>query len=253
MARQPRRFRPLRVGLFVALVLVILLTAGMLGLWRLTYMAPAWWSPPDPDDRQTEALAERVEYRLAEEAHKIRTEPSPWWIEIKQDQINAWLASRLPDWVAHEHGLQWPAEVGRPQVNLNEGGVSVGVDIETDVGTRYVVAHLAPRFVDGELSLTLDSVSVGRMRIPGSSVGSVMDRVRASGTGRFLDDPSVEALIAALEGGQAIDPTLTLNDGRRVRLLDVRCTRGALLLQCRTAATAEATPGPRNRGLDQDP
>ena len=231
-----RRLRLLRGWPAAALIVAVLVSAGAAGLWRLTWMAPGWWAPLDPDDQQTARLAERVEYRLAEEAHKVRAEPKPWWIEIKQDQINAWLAARLPEWVAHAHGIQWPAEVGLPQVNVDTGVVRFGLDIETDAGTRYVVAHLEPSIVDGKLALTLDGMSVGRLWIPGASVEAVMDRLADTEAGRFLDDPGVQALIGLLEGGRRIDPTLTLHDGRRVRVLDVRCNRGALLLRAQTIA-----------------
>jgi hypothetical protein len=233
MTRRRHRFRR---WLAAALIVVVVVTAGAVGLWRLTWMAPSWWAPLDPDDQQTARLAERVEYRLAEEAHKIRPEPQPWWIEIEQDQINAWLAARLPEWVAHAHGIQWPAEVGLPQVNVDEGGVRLGLDIETNAGTRYVVAHLKPSIADGELALTLDGMSFGRLWLPGSSVGTLEDRLAGTEAGRFLDDPSVATLIGLLEGNQHIDPTLTLNDGRRVRVLKVRCDRGALLLNAETVA-----------------
>jgi hypothetical protein len=233
MTRRRHRFRR---WLAAALIVAVLVSAGAIGLWQLTWMAPAWWAPLDPSDEQTAQLAERVEYRLAEEAHKIRPEPKTWWIEIKQDQINAWLAARLPEWVAHAHGIQWPAEVGLPQVNVDMGAVRLGLDIETDAGTRYVVAHLKPSIVAGELALTLDGMSVGRLWIPGSSVGAVVDRLADTDAGRFLDDPGVKALIGLLEGGRRIDPTLTLDDGRRVRVLDVRCNRDALLLNAETLA-----------------
>ena len=227
-----------RIGkwLAAALIVAVLVATGAVGLWQLTWMAPGWWAPLDPGDEQTAQLAERVEYRLAEEAHKVRPEPEPWWIEIKQDQINAWLAARLPEWVAHTHGIQWPADVGLPQVNVDTGGVRLGLDIETDAGTRYVVAHLKLSIVDGELALTLDGMSVGRLWIPGSSAGAVVDRLADAGAGGFLDDPGVNALIGLLEGGRRIDPTLTLDDGRRVRVLDVRCNRDALLLNAETLA-----------------
>jgi hypothetical protein len=231
-----RRWRRIGRWLAATLIVAVLVSAAAVGLWRLTWMAPGWWAPLDPGDEQTAQLAERVEYRLAEEAHKVRAEPKPWWLEITQDQINAWLAARLPEWVAHAHGIQWPAEVGLPQINVDKGAVRLGLDLETDAGTRYVVAHLEPSIVDGELALALDGISVGRLWIPGSSVTTIVDHLADTSAGRVLDDPGFEALIALLEGDRRIDPTLTLHDGRRVRVLDLRCNRGALLLNAETVA-----------------
>jgi hypothetical protein len=228
------RRRRLRIWLAAALIVAVTVSAGAVGLWRLTWMAPAWWAPLDPGDQQTARLAERVEYRLAEEAHKVRADPKPWWIEISQDQINAWLATRLPEWVAHTQGIQWPARIGSPQVSLDGGTVRIGADIETDGGRRYVVVHLAPSIVDDELALTLDGMSVGRLWIPGSSVGTVLDRLGGPEAGQLLDDPALEPLVALLEGGRRVDPTLTLTDGRRVRVLDLRFRSEALLVRAET-------------------
>jgi hypothetical protein len=234
MTPTPRRRRTMRTVLLALLAVVVLVAAGAFALWRLTWMAPAWWSPVDPANEQTAELAQRVEYRLVEEAHKARSEPEPWWIEVKQDQLNAWLAARLPEWVAHEYGVQWPAAVGRPQVNVDQGGISVGVDIETDFGPRCVVAHLAPAVVGDRLSLGLQGLSIGRVRLPGAPLGVVLEQMRAAGVGDFLDDPGVGQVLALLQDGRGIAPTVTLGDGRRVRVLAVRCDRGAVLLQAQT-------------------
>jgi hypothetical protein len=230
----PRARRLAKAIAIAAPVVVVLLAAGAFAVWRLSWMAPAWWAPVDPGDAQTAQLAERVEYRLVEEAHKDRPEPDTWWIEVRQDQLNAWLAARLPQWIAHEHGVGWPADLGRPQVNLDEGGLSVGVNLETSMGTRYVVAHLAPTIADDRLVLGLKGLSVGRAWIPGAPLGAVIEQMRAAGVGDFLDDPGVAALVRLLDDRQSLDPTVTLGDGRRVRMLDLRCERGAVLLQART-------------------
>ena len=60
----------------IAAVVVVLVIAGVLGLWRLTWQAPTWWAEPDSDHEQTIVLADRVEYRLAEEALRWRAAQS---------------------------------------------------------------------------------------------------------------------------------------------------------------------------------
>jgi hypothetical protein len=77
-------------------------------------------------------------------------------------------------------------------------------------------------------------MSVGRLWIPGTAVGAIVERLRHTGVGQVLDDPGLEPLIQVLDGGRRIDPTLTLNDGRRVHVLDVRCRSEALLLRAET-------------------
>jgi hypothetical protein len=234
--RRAHRESPIRKGVLLLLVVAALVGGGGLGVWRLTWMAPVWWSPPDPGNERTEALAERVEYRVAELAHRVRPDPQePWWVEIKQDQVNAWLSARLPQWLAHTHGRQWPPQAGPPQVNVESGAIRVGVDVETEAGRRYVVARVVPQIIEGELSLSLDGLAVGRVAIPGASADAIVERLKTSAPPGILDDPTLRAAIEVLSGRQRIDPVLKLHDGRRVRLLDVECRSQKLLLHCQTA------------------
>ena len=51
---------------------------------------------------------------------------------------------------------------------------------------------------------------------------------------RFLQDPSVQRIIDLLIDEQRIDPVVTLSDGRRVRLVEIRAAEGNVILRCRT-------------------
>ena len=53
---------------------------------------------------------------------------------------------------------------------------------------------------------------------------------------RFLEDASVQRIIDLLIDEQRIDPVVSLSDGRRVRLLDIRVDAGEVILRCRTEA-----------------
>ena len=233
MPRLSHREQPPRKRCLAALIVVVVVGAGGLVLWRMFTTAPAWWAPPAPRDERTTRLAERVEYRLAEEAHRIRSDESPWWLEIRQDQVNAWLAARLPEWIAHAHGVEWPAQLGLPQVNIEPDRISIG--IEVDRGPRWVVAHLTPRITEAGLVLGVRGVSVGRVRIPGGSMEAILDRLGDSAPRDGADDPDLRAIVELLTGERVLEPGLELSDGRRVRVLDLRLGDGLLLLQCRTA------------------
>ncbi len=218
----------------IAAVVVVLVIAGVLGLWRLTWQAPTWWAEPDSDHEQTIVLADRVEYRLAEEAHKIRPDDGRWWLRIKDEQVNAWLAIRLRAWLTHTHGLAWPAGLGTPQVHFTDGAINVGLDFEDDGRRRYLVAALAPSLVDGRLAVVLDGVALGRLRIPGGSVRTLLDRYQSVAPAGFLDDPSVRRVVDLLVDAKRIDPTITLADDRRVRIVDLIVGDGELILLCET-------------------
>ena len=222
-------------------MLVVLVTTAGLGLWRLAWQAPPWWADPDPEHEQTIVLADRVEYRLAEEAHKIRPDDGQWWLRIKDEQVNAWLATRLRAWLAHTHGLDWPAGLGTPQVHFTDGAINVAMDFEDDGRRRYIVAVLAPGIVDGRLAVVLDGVALGRLRIPGGSLRTLMKTYRDVVPAGFLDDPSVRRVVDLLVDAKRIDPTITLADDRRVRVVELVVRQDELILRCETKPARKAT------------
>ncbi len=235
-----RPWRRLAIGA-TSLVLIAAVTTAGLGLWRLTWLAPRWWADPDPKREQTIVLADRVEYRLAEETHKIRPDDGRWRLRITDEQVNAWLATRLQAWFAHTHGLAWPAGLGTPQIHFTDGAVNVGLDFEDDGRRRYLVADLVPRVVDGRLAVVLDGVALGRLRIPGGSMRTLMETYRDVAPDGFLDDPSVRRVVDLLIDAERVDPTITLADGRRVRVVELVAREGELIVLCATKIAGNAT------------
>ena len=218
----------------VAVVLVVLVTAGGVTAWRLTWLKPAWWPADVAIQEQTEALADRVEYRLAEEAHKVRPDTAPWRLRIREDQVNAWLSSRLPEWLAHSENVQWPSQLGTPRVRFVEGGVSIGLEFDDHGRRRYVVADLDPQILDGRLSLTLNGVSLGRLWVPGASIQSLIERYRDVVPEGFIDDPAVRRVLDMLVNEQRFEPSFDLTDGRQVSLVDVVASDGEMIIECET-------------------
>ena len=224
--------------ILVTLLLVTLVVA--VTLWRMTWMAPGWWAPPDPTDERAAALADGFEYGLIEQAHKLRPSGEPWRIEVTEHQVNAWLSGRLEAWIAHAHELHWPPQLGAGQVRFETGGISLGLELREASRSRFIVARIIPTIVNGELALSVDRVSLGRLWIPGGPVQSLLDRLDAAAPAGFLDDPKVQATIHLVSGELRIDPSLTLTDGRRVRLLDVECNKGTVTLRCETIARRQS-------------
>ena len=231
---QRRRFRPLVILATVAVVLVVLVTAGGVTAWRLTWLEPAWWPADVAANEQTEALADRVEYRLAEEAHKVRPDDAPWRLRVREDQVNAWLTTRLPEWLAHSESVDWPSSLGTPRVRFADGRVSIGLEFDDHGRPRYLVADLAPQILDGRLSLTLNGVSLGRLWVPGASVQSLIERYRDVVPEGFIDDPAVRRILDMLGNEQRFEPSFDLTDGRKVRLVDVVSGDGELIIECET-------------------
>ncbi len=218
----------------VATVVVVVVIAGGVTAWRLTWLEPAWWPEDVAVNEQTDALADRVEYRLAEEAHKVRPDTAPWRLRVREDHVNAWLTSRLPQWLAHSENVEWPSSLGTPRVRFVQGGVSIGLAFDDHGRRRYVVADLEPQILDGRLSLTLNGVSLGRLWVPGGSVQSLIERYRDVVPEGFIDDPAVRRVIDMLANEQRFEPSFDLTDGRQVRLVDLVAGDGEMIIECET-------------------
>ncbi len=206
----------------------LLILAGALVLWRLTWMAPAWWAPPDPRNEQTVALAERLEQRVLEVAHEVRPADEPWAVRIREHQVNAWLSARLPEWASRQD-VAWPARLGMPQARFDDTGVRVAMEVREQRRSRFIVARLVPQLVDEQLVVRLDGVTLGRLPLPGEPLQALGEVLGDAGA---LSDagPILEALMA----GTPIDPVWQLSDGRRVRLVGLHYAAGRLELTCRT-------------------
>lgn len=210
----------------IALTLLILLGFGAAALWHLSTLGPRWYAPPDPSDQTVVALADAVEYRLVEEAQKLRpAQDNRWTLRVRESQVNAWLAARLPKWIAHRHGQQWPSNLGTPQVRMEPVGVSVAVPVVEGAGRQVLVARLVPQLAGGQMNVWIESVALGRIKLRGESMADLVQFL-ADHIPQLVENANVRPVIAALEQGDSFTPEFDLSDGRRVRLLNFRLADG---------------------------
>jgi uncharacterized protein YpmS len=228
------RRRLKRVVLGVILSLALIGAGGAYTAWRLSWQEPTWYHPPDPKDLRVVTLADDAEYAMLEQSQKIRPKTEPWTLRLTQQQMNAWLAARLPAWIEHDANLRWPEQIGTPQVLIESDGVSIAAPVMTHGVSRTVVARLKPAVApDGRLSLKLTRISLGRVWLPGEPLGKLSDAVRDAAP-EFLDSPRVKQTIEVLAGRRTLSPHLVLADGRRVTVTSVHLDDGALELVART-------------------
>ena len=180
--------------------------------WWLAGLTPGWYQPVQPDNAAALALGETAEYRLVEEFQRIRPADDVWRLRIPEAAINAWLATRLRQWLAGRGGV-WPQELGSPQVRITPAGITVGVSADA-IGGRVGLLTLSPSIADGQLQLRPVG-GVGRLPI-GIPTSLVLPHIADE-----IDADNSIAFIHTLLQGKSTPSTIPLVDHRAVRLHSV--------------------------------
>lgn len=219
---------------FIGLLLSIVLIGAALAYtaWRLSWQQPTWYAPPNPKDERIVRLADDAEYDLLQKTQQMRPEEERWTLRLTAAQLNAWLSARLPQWIEHDANLQWPEQIGTPQVLIDDAGVRVAVPVTTAVGehplTRTVVCTLRPAITsDGRLSLQLTSLALGKVWVPGEPLTKLVQAVRDAAP-EFLGDARVQQAVEILAGKATLPAEYDLADGRRVSIKAVKLASGVI-------------------------
>jgi hypothetical protein len=220
--------------------LIVITAAGAAAgvLWWRSTLPPAWWSPPNRADPRVAEVGERVEQSLISHAHEIRPADEPWSIRIHEDQVNAWLATRLPKWAAHRGHGDRDNLPGLVQLHFEPGRARIGAELPSSAGAGVLDVAISPTMADGRLRLSVNRVALGRVAVSGDPLAALVNHLKQSRLMESLDlgGEDVERITRAVLQGESIDPAFELQDGRIVRLLDLMVREGELVVQCRTEA-----------------
>jgi hypothetical protein len=218
------------------LALLLLFGAVVIGivLWSRSTSRPEWWAPPNPADPHVQEVAETVEYQLVEQAQLVRPVEEVWGVRVQESQVNAWLAGRLPKWLAH-HDLRQVSESLRIlQVRFEDNALVVGAEILDGLVSRVVSIRLLPSLEDGRITLATDSVSVGKLSIGTAPIDRALEELRGVVESDVLEEPGVKQVIETLRGERTWPAEFKLADGRLVEVLELSLERGRLAATCRT-------------------
>ncbi len=220
--------RTLQQALLGSTIALLLLAAIA---WWLAGLTPRWYHPVDPNDTAGTALGETAEYRLVEEFQRIRPQEEVWRLRIPEDAINAWLATRLPQWLSGQ-GVQWPVDLSPPQVHITPAGIEVAIASDA-FGSRIGRFRVYPIITGDQLGIASPTLRVGRLPVP----------LPASWIRPTLQDALAQTedltFLATLLEGDPIDAEVPLVDDRHVRLRAITLESGACVLQ----ASTELSPG----------
>lgn len=227
-----------------------------LALW-LASARPGWWRAVDPTDPATVALAADLESTLVEQASMVRptaagfvpSESNQWrsdaWVvTVTNEQATAWLNVRFPAWLANRSdGVAWPAELRAVAAHFSNKSVRLGGELLLNGEKRYLSADLGLGVrEDGSLWASAGWFRIGRLPIP---AGWILRRAANEG-GSLLPEtiasvPHTGATLKALAGEAAVamTPSMSLGDGRRVRVLSIEPKEGEIVVTCRTESNGK--------------
>ena len=209
--------RSSRIGSRILVALAILLGAVIAA--SVLAVLPPVASPTLPDD--AEARGEAFEQALAAALTKVRPAGEEWAIAIDPADINAWLATRLPKWIAHDPGLANLARATTLRLAAIDGALLLE-DSARPNGAPIISLPLTVSIDSGRLRLGTGTARIGRLPVPGSG-SALAAYLRTS-----LDE---------LASGPA---EIRLSDRRRVAVRAVSCVPGELRLLF--AAVPAASP-----------
>ncbi|MFM1830473.1 MAG: hypothetical protein RLZZ558_813 [Planctomycetota bacterium] len=182
----------------VALLLLIPLAAVV--AW-LAVAAPAWWRPVPASDAAAMERGAALEQGLAAAFTRVRPDAPDWSIRIRESDINDWLGTRLPAWLASRQA----PDPGPVQCLIQDGRVLLGVQR----GAAVVWVSGTPVARDGGIIITKGGGGIGRLPVP-------------------LIQP--QAALSELVTSRPI----SLVDGRQIRILDLELLPGEARLRLRT-------------------
>jgi len=222
----PEGPRPSRRSVGWAFVVAPLVLAALVCVAAL--VPPAGWSPRPADPVAAELRGEELERLLSSEFTRIRPDGDAWAIRLREEDLNAWIATRFP---------KWEASVGNPPppaaaVRCDDGTLRVHVAAESIPGSPVVAMAFTPAVDADGLRLGLAAVSVGRVRLPWIGPSLLGASVLAAGVGPLVLPGGIE--LAHASDDRPLTARYGLSDGRIVELHAIAVEAESLVLEFRT-------------------
>lgn len=204
----------------------------VLGIW----MAVRWRSQPDYWTRNAEFLSQRDPAQIADLARNAESRMmnsvsaarpgAEQIVELPLGEINAWLATRLGEWLANQQ-IELPREVSNFMVSCEDSRIVLAFEFDSPAAKQIVSLVMTPAMMNnGDLMLRLDEIRAGNLPVKASWIEDHLPKA----TNR---DDAVN--VADLIKGKRFTPVFPHPVDRRLRLrvLDFRLQPGSVWLKVR--------------------
>lgn len=198
--------------------------------WRQYNATPEYWQVIDHDDPMVRADAEAFEAHVTNELSQHMPSDETWRLELPSEQINRWLASRLPDWLANQDE-QLPDGVNHPMVAIGPRQVVAAVEIRLGGQKKIISLSYEPSADDdGVVVLVADRFRLGRLWLPANEkLEEVIERFTA-------DQPRAEReqIKAVWQTFSRLRMEYDLGDGRMIKMKQLELSKRKALATLET-------------------
>jgi hypothetical protein len=243
---QPKlpRSRRYRRGAWLTL-LVLLVVFGLLAIRAVQQVraTPDYWQDQRAFLEQTPApqlqqMASDVEVRLPREwTRPIGRGSGRRQIRVQFDEINAWLAFRLSDYLDNQQ-IELPREIGQVILTQRDGELVAAFDYtSSQLGQRiasvfFSVENPPADAADLTVAVGISRAAAGQQKLP---LRLLFDAVRDR---EGFDDPSIRAVLDELAAGRAVPlPPLPVDAYREAVVRGVTVEPLAVVLDVQVRAT----------------
>ncbi len=228
-------FKRLLIGAAAAVALGLIV---LWILWSRVRAVPEYWQELDAAKPEIRQQAERLENQLTTQVTRVRPQTETYQVELTQDRVNEWLASRLDPWLENQARqidpgklAQFRKHVKRIVVSFGEDHVIFAAKVEQEGASMIFSAHFAAmKDESGKPSMKIESFHLGRQRLPMEMVYSIM-RGSMPG-GEAAKDKAIAELRKSLENVPLSFPIP--GERRTIQVESVKLSEGLVQLICRT-------------------
>jgi len=154
-----------------------------------------------------------------------------WAVSIMESDINAWLSGRLPAWLQSRE-VSMPVAFNNLCVRLDDNAAYIAAEYTGPplvILTQPVTLEITPT---GDLSIRFSSISSGLLPLPGLNLTSLLPRDLISSL--LGNPPPRDAANGSVNDIHISNATIRLEDGRTVRILDLKIKTGRFEVTCQT-------------------
>lgn len=236
------------MGCLIVLLLFALLAVAAVGIGRKLWRSePAYWARNQTAIAGTDQTllidaADRAFNRIlgelsdsrgyqptgkGDDALGVRT------ITLNFDEANAWLATRLKDWLANQK-RELPAGLTDPMLASSGDSLVAAFHYKNNDIDQVFSVLLSLKFLDdGQAVLSIDGIRGGRLPLP---TGSVLNRLPG---GAEDGEAHHSRVVAVLLGQQPFDPVLPIDGTRQARIIGMKVDDKSVGLTVRAEPTGD--------------